>query len=246
MIGVGILESAGIKKPDDPVGKKMAKAPACAELPFLAACAQPIGIDPKSAVIVDVDPKPVERILASDDLDAMTGVASSSQPALLSQHRAARRMLYFSACVPTCGTDIVSSQAVASTNKGRATAVVDAVLEGFAFTPTNLEKSAGILFKAAAQAAVSASAKNVIGIAMGLQRFAVAKPAAMEHRPACGNSEIYGAVTGLVMTYLSGPGMARPAVANCSSNAYVANIKLTAAKWPQGTADVGEFGKCLP
>jgi hypothetical protein len=242
MMDVGVLEGAGIKKPDDLVGKKMAMVPALAESPCFAAYPQLIGIDPKSVAIVDVDPKPVERILASGERDAATGVASPRLPVLLSPDRAANWTLYFSAGVPTYSADIVSSQAVANANEGLAAAVVDAVPEGVAFTLTNPKKSAGILFEVAPRATLSASARDFICIGLSLPRFAVARRAAMEHGRGYGNPKIYKAVTGLVTT---DPGTARPAVESCHSNGYMRTIKLMAAKWPQVTADIGEFGKYL-
>jgi NitT/TauT family transport system substrate-binding protein len=245
MMGVGVLEDGAVKMPADLAGRKMATVPTSAESPFFAAYAARIGIDRKSVTIVDVDPKLAERILASGEVDAMTGIASSSLPVLLSQRHAARWMLYSSAGIPTYGTDIVSSQSVVDADKGLAAAMVDAVLESVAFTLTHPEESAGIFFTVVPEAGLSATAKDFIRIGMGLHRFAVAKPSAMEHGLGYGDPTVYKAITELVMTYLSEPGMTRPVVESWYSNAYAGNVKLTAAQWSQVTQGVGELRKYL-
>jgi ABC-type nitrate/sulfonate/bicarbonate transport system substrate-binding protein len=245
MMGVGVLDGGSIKKPADLIGKKMATVPASAESPFFAAYAQRIGIDPKLVSIIDVDPKLAERTLSSGQVDAMTGVASSSLPVLLSQHHDARWMLYSSAGMPTYGTDIVSSQSVLDADKGLAAAMVDAVLESVAFTLTQPDESADIFFKAVPEAGLTANARDFIRIGMGLHRYAVAKPPAMEHGLGWGDPKVYEAMTDLVMTYLSTPGMKRPPVESWYSNAYAGNIKLTSKQWSDVTKGVGEYRKYL-
>jgi NitT/TauT family transport system substrate-binding protein len=245
MMGVGVLEDGSVKKPADLVGKKMATVPASAESPFFAAYAQRIGIDPKAVTIIDVDPKLAERTLSGGQVDAMTGVASSSLPVLLSQHHAARWMLYSSAGIPTYGSDIVSTQSVVDADKGLAAAMVDAVLESVAFTLTQPDESAEIFFKAVPEAGLTANARDFIRIGMGLHRFAVARPQAMEHGLGWGDPKVYEAMTDLVMTYLSTAGMKRPAVESWYSNAYAGNIKLASAQWSEVTNGVGEYRKYL-
>ena len=245
MMGVGVLEGSNIKVPTDLVGKKMATVPASAESPFFAAYAKRIGIDAAKVDIVNVDPKVAERTLSGGQVDAMTGVASSSLPVLLSQNHPARWMLYSSVGMPTYGTDIVSSQSVVDTDPGLAAAMVDALLESVAFTITEPEESADIFFKAVPEAGLTAGARDFIHIGMGLHRYAIAKPAAVEHGLGWGDPAVYAAITDLVMTYLSTPDMKKPDVDSWYSNKLAGNIKLTSAQWSTVAQGIGEYRKYL-
>jgi NitT/TauT family transport system substrate-binding protein len=245
MMGVGVLEGSSIKVPADLVGKKMATVPASAESPFFAAYAKRIGIDPAKVDIINVDPKVAERTLSDGQVDAMTGVASSSLPVLLSQNHPARWMLYSSVGMPTYGTDIVSSQTVVDADPGLAAAMVDALLESVAFTITEPEESADIFFKAVPEAGLTPGARDFIHIGMGLHRYAIAKPAAAEHGLGWGDPAVYAAITDLVMTYLSTPDMKKPDVDSWYSNKLAGNIKLTSAQWSTVAEGVGEYRKYL-
>jgi NitT/TauT family transport system substrate-binding protein len=245
MMGVGVLESGSVKGPTDLVGRKMATVPASAESPFFAAYAKRVGIDPAAVNIINVDAKVAERTLSDGQVDAMTGVASSSLPILLSQNHPARWMLYSSAGMPTYGTDIVSSQAVLDADPGLAAAMVDALLESVAFTLTEPDESAEIFFKAVPEAGLTASARDFIHIGMGLHRYAIAKPAAMEHGLGWGDPAVYDAISDLVMTYLSTAEMKKPSVDSWYSNKLAGNIKLTPAQWSKVSEGIGEYRKRL-
>lgn len=245
MMGVGVLAGSPIKKPADLVGEKMATVPTSAESPFFQAYAKRVGIDPAKITIIDVDAKVAERTLASGQVDAMTGIASSSLPVLLSQNNPARWMLYSSAGMPTYGSAIVASSHTVEADPGLSAAMVDALLESVAFTLTHPDEAADIFFKAVPEAGLTPSARDFIRIGMGLHRFAIAKPEAMQHGLGWGDPKIYDTMTDLVMTYLSTPGMQRPAVESWYSNRLAGNIKLTATEWSQVSAGVGEYQKYL-
>jgi NitT/TauT family transport system substrate-binding protein len=245
MMGVGVLEGSGIKTPADLVGKKMATVPASAESPFFAAYAKRAGIDPAKVEIINVDPKVAERTLSDGQVDAMTGVASSSLPILLSQNHPARWMLYSSAGLPTYGTDIVSTQAVVEADQGLAAAMVDALLESVAYTLIEPEESIDIFFKAVPEAGLTASAHDFVRIGMGLHRYAIAKPAAMEHGLGWGDPSVYDAISNLVITYLATAEMKKPEVDSWYTNKFAGNIKLTPAQWSKVAEGIGEYRKYL-
>ena len=55
----------------------------------------------------------------------------------------------------------------------------------------------------------------------------------------------FEAMTDLVMTYLSAPGMKRPTVESWYSNKYAGNIKLTPEQWAKVSEGVGQYQKYL-
>ncbi|MBO0712900.1 MAG: ABC transporter substrate-binding protein, partial [Acetobacteraceae bacterium] len=185
------------------------------------------------------------RLLSSGEVNAMTGVASSSLPVLLSQQHEAHWMLYSSAGMPTYGTDIVASDATVQRDPGLAAAIVDALLESVAFTLTEPQEAAEIFFKAVPESGLSANAREFIRIGMGLHRTSIAKPLAAQHGLGWGDPQVYEAITDLVMTYLATPDMKRPSVESWYTNSYAGNIKISDAQWAKVSQGVGEFQKYL-
>jgi NitT/TauT family transport system substrate-binding protein len=153
--------------------------------------------------------------------------------------------LYSTAGLPTYGTDIVSSQTIVDADPGLAAAMVDALLESVAHTLIEPEESADIFFKAVPEAGLTASARDFIRIGMGLHRYAIAKPAAMEHGLGWGDPTVYDAISNLVITYLSTAEMKKPDVDSWYSNKFGGNIKLTPAQWSKVVEGLGEYRKYL-
>jgi NitT/TauT family transport system substrate-binding protein len=109
-MGVGVLSSGGINSPKDLHGKKIARVPNGAEAPFFPAYAERVGIELDKIQFVNADAKIAERIVADKQVDAMTGIASSSLPVFMSNGSPAKWLLFSTAGLPNYGTNIVTSQ----------------------------------------------------------------------------------------------------------------------------------------
>ncbi len=240
-MGVGVLGDSSIKTPVDLAGKKIATVPTSAESPFFPAYAERAGIDASKIELVNVDAKVAERILSDKQVDAMTGIATSSLPVLLSRKIPVRWMLYSATGMKTYGGHIVTTQGVLDKDPGLCAAVVEGLLESLAFTLTNPEESAELFFKAVPEAGLNASARDFIKIGMGLQRCVTAKPEAMQNGLGWGDPKICESTTDLVMKYNATPDMPRPAVDQWFSNKFGGTVKLTPAQWAAVEASAGEF-----
>ncbi len=245
MMGVGVLADSPIRTPADLVGKKIATVPASAESPFFAAYAKLAKFDASTAQMVNVDAKVIERTLESGQTDAMTGIASSSLPVLLSSGKPARWMLYSSAGIPTYGNAIVGSTKSVESDPELSAALVDALFESLAFTIANPEEAADLFFKAVPEAGLTAGAREFVRIGMGLHRVGIAKPEAIKNGLGYGDPKVYDAITDLVMSYLGTPDMKRPAVDDWYSNKFAGNIKLAPEQWSKIDGGLGEFRKLL-
>jgi NitT/TauT family transport system substrate-binding protein len=240
-MGVGVLGDSGIKSPRDLAGKKLATVPTSAESPFFAAYAERAGIDTAKIEMVGVDAKVAERVLSDKQVDAMTGIATSSLPVLLSRKVPVRWMLYSATGMKTYGGHIVTTPGVLEKDPGLCAAVVEGLAESLAFTLTNSEEAAELFFKAVPEAGLNASARDFIRIGMGLHRCVMAKPEAMEHGFGWGDPAVCEFTTDLVMKYNAAPDMARPVVENWFTNKFAGAVKLTPAQWTAVEASTNEF-----
>ena len=244
MMGVGVLDDGRIKTPKDLVGHTVATVPASAESPFFPAYEQRVGVDPKGVNVVGVDPKILERLLATKEVDAITGVASSCLPVLLSRKAAVRWFLYSSAGIPTAGNTLVTTQATAA-DDGLCSALAEAVMESIYFTITSPEEAASLFFKAVPEAALNADGKSFIDIGMGLHRCAIAGAAAKANGLGWGDLKVYEAVTDLVMDYTAGPDSKRPDIGSWYTNKYVGKLKPTEAQWDAVAASAEPYARYL-
>jgi NitT/TauT family transport system substrate-binding protein len=244
MMGVGVLGDGPIKTAKELAGVKIGTVPASAESPFFPAFASKVGFDIKSVDLVSVDPKVIERVLIDKEVAAITGVASSSLPVLLSRKVPARWLLYSSVGMPTAGGNIVTTPTIAK-DAALCSAFMDAMMESVAFLVSNPQESADLFFKAVPEAALNADGKSFIEIGMGLHRFAIAKPPAIEHGLGWGDVKAYEGLTDLVMQYAASPDSKRPSVESWYTNDYAGHVKLTQAQWDKIVSEAQSYGRYL-
>jgi NitT/TauT family transport system substrate-binding protein len=244
-MGVGALTDSGIKSPADLAGKKIGTVATSAESPFFPAYAERAGFDPSKIEMVNIDAKVLERVLSDRQVDAMTGIGTSSLPVLLSRNVPVRWMLYSATGMRTYGGHIVTLPGILEKDPGLCSAMVDGMLESLAFSLTNPEETAELFFKAVPEAGLNASARDFIRIGMGLHRCVVAKPEATEHGLGWGDPKVIDATTDLVMKYTAAPDTVRPAVDTWFTNKLGGTVKLTAAQWSAVEASTKEFKEYL-
>jgi ABC-type nitrate/sulfonate/bicarbonate transport system substrate-binding protein len=244
-MGIGVLADSPIKGPGDLAGKKIGTVPTSAESPFFPAYAQRAGLDLAKVDLVSVDAKVIERTVSDKQVDAMTGIATTSLPVLLSRNIPVRWMLYSSLGMPTYGNNVVSTQAVIDKDPGLSADIVDGLMESLAYTVTHPDEASDLFFKAVPEAALNAGAKDFIRIGLGLHRYGVAKQEAKTNGLGWGDPKVYEDLTALVMNYNAEPGTKAPSVESWQSNTFAGKIRLSEADWATVEARTGEFGKYL-
>ena len=244
-MGVGVLADGGIKSPSDLMGKKIGTVPTSAESPFFPAYAKRAGFDPTKAEMISVDPKVIERVLSDKQVDAITGVGTSSLPVLLSRKIPVRWMLYSGTGMQTYGGHITTTPGMIDKDPGLCKALVEGMLESLAYSLTNPDESAELFFKAVPEAGLNASARDFIRIGMGLHRCVLAKPEAKENGLGWGDPKVCDATTDLVMQYNAAPGTTRPAVESWFTNKFGGSVKLTPEQWAKVEASASEFKEFL-
>jgi NitT/TauT family transport system substrate-binding protein len=244
-MGVGVLADSPIKSPEMLAGKRVGDVPTSGEFPFFPAYAKKAGLALNSVQFVNTDNKVLERIVVEKQVDAMTGIASSSLPIFLSKNVAVRWMLYSSVGLPSYGTSVVASQATLAKDKALCGAMMDAACESLAFALKDPEQTSALFLKALPEMALNPGTKEFLRIGMGLSDYAVAKPEAKQHGLGYADPATLAGMVDLVMQYVATPDMKRPEVATWYTPEFGGKVKLTSAEWGAVDARVAEFGKYL-
>jgi NitT/TauT family transport system substrate-binding protein len=244
-MGVGVLADSPITTPVMLAGKKIGDVPTSAEFPFFPAFAKKAGFATDGIQFVNTDAKVLERVLSEKQIDAMTGIASSSLPIFMSKNIPVRWMLYSSVGVPSYGTSVTATQATLAKEPALCAAMMDAICESLAFTLVNPDEATSLFLKALPEMGLNPGVKELLRIGMGLNDYAIAKPDAKRYGLGYGNPETLNAMADLVMQYVATSEMKRPDVDSFYKPGLGGRIKLTDAEWSAVDARIAAFGKYL-
>ena len=244
-MGVGVLDSSPIVKPQDLAGKKIASVPTSGEFPFFPAYAAKVGLAPNSIEFVHVDNKVLEQVLMEKEVDAITSFALGSASAMLSKGVQSRWMLYSAAGIRNDGQTITTQKKTLESDPALCEAVTSGLLEALAFSLTDPEESLELFRKEVPEMALNPSAKEFARIGLGMWQHGIDRPEAREHGLGWSNAASYAETTDLVMQYLNSPGMQRPQPDALFTNRFAGKIKLTEADWAGVRQRVAEFDKYL-
>ena len=244
-MGVGVLDSSPIVKPQDLAGKKIASVPTSGEFPFFPAYAAKVGLAANSIEFVHVDNKVLEQVLMEKEVDAITSFALGSASAMLSKGVPSRWMLYSAAGLRNDGQTITTQKKTLESDPGLSEAVTSGLLEALAFSLTDPEESLALFRKEVPEMALNPSAKEFARIGLGMWQHGIDRPEAREHGLGWSNAASYAETMDLVMQYLNSPGMQRPQPDALFTNRFAGKIKLTEADWAGVRHRVAEFDKYL-
>jgi NitT/TauT family transport system substrate-binding protein len=244
-MGVGVLSDSPVTSPAMLAGRKIGDVPTSAEFPFFPAFAKKAGFAFDSVQLVNTDAKVLERVLADKQVDAMTGIASSSLPIFISKNIPVRWMLYSSVGLPSYGTSLVTTQTTLAKERGLCEAMVAAACESLAFALNDQEQATALFMRAMPEMALNPGSKEFLRVGLGLHDYAVAKPEARQHGLGYGNPETLGSMVDLVMQYVATPDMKRPTVDSFYAPGLGGKVTLTPAEWNSVDARVAEFSKLL-
>ena len=242
-MGVGVLADSPITKPQDLAGKKIASVPTSAEFPFLPAYAKKVGLDLGTVESVHVDNKVIEHVLEEKQVDAITNFAASSYSTLMSRGKPSRWFLYSSAGIVNHGQTIAVTKDTLAKDPVFCEAIVDGILEGLAFTLTNPDETVALFLKQLPEMALNPNAKDLAHLGLVMWQHSVDKPEARDHGLGWSDPAAYTEMTDLVMTYLGGPDVHRPAIDALFTNQFAGKIKLDETQWAQVRTRVSEYDK---
>ena len=244
-MGVGVLGDGPITEPKQLAGKKLAQVPGSADTPLFPLYAKRAGFDVKAVDIVGTDPKLLERLVMNKQVDALTSLASSSMPVMLSQGVPCRWLLYSSAGLPSYGFTIFTQPKTLANDPGLCGALCDALMESLAYVIQNPDAAADIFFKVLPEMGLNPAGRKFIEIGMSAQQYTVTKPQSREHGLLWGDPAVYEAMLDMMLEAVLPPGTKRPAVESFYTNQFAGHVTLPAAAWDAIAARGTAFSKLL-
>jgi ABC-type nitrate/sulfonate/bicarbonate transport system substrate-binding protein len=245
MMGIALRPDSSISTPKDLEGKRLGIVPTSAEAPFWPAFAQAAGIDASKVSLVQVDAKVVERVLFDRQVDAITAIGSSSVPVMVALGERPRFMLWSKFGVELYAGQIVTRPDVLDANPDLCQSMVDAILESYAHTLREPERSIDEFAQEVPEIGLTKGGRENAQISQGLAQLMTVRPEAIDHALGWTDPGKLPAMIDLVMKYGVPADAKRPDPEKLATNKFVGRITLTAAEWDQVKKNTAQYASYL-
>lgn len=229
-MGLVTLDEAGITKPKDLEGKKLASTTTSGEYPFLPAFAAKTGLDLSKVDILQVDPNVRQRLLIEKQVAAISAFASSVMPPFIQNGFSPRVFLFSRVGLPLYGNTLFTQQAVLQQDPALCGAIAQGLNEAIKFVLLQPEESLDIFFKINPEMGLANGARAQTKLSLDFYRYSVAREPAMKHAIGYAPLDDYEQMIDLVMKYVA-PNGKRPNAEQIVSNKYTGDVTLTPAEW---------------
>lgn len=245
MMGTALLQTSPIKAPKDLEGRKLGIVPTSAEAPFWPAYAAAAGIDASKVQLVQVDSKVIERVLIDKQVDAITAIGSSSLPVMVAQGVTPRFDLWSKVGVELYAAQIVTRQEVLEQKPKLCQAMVDAILESYAFTLREPKKAIDEFVALVPEVGLTKGGRENAELSQGLAQLMTLRPEAMDHTLGWTDMGKLGPMFDLVMKYAAPKDATRPDPQKFATNQFVGKVTLTKAEWEAVKKNTADYAKLL-
>lgn len=231
MMSIAVLEKSSIRTPKDLEGKVMGATPSSAEFPFFGAFAQSAGLDASKVSIVHVDNKVRELSLMESKVDAISGMASSTIPALVSQKVPIRVILFSSYGLPMYGQCVIATPDTVAKDPGLARAFTDGIFESIAWSARNPEEAIDIFMREVTELGITSTGRDYSKLGFGL--YLLSLPCEETKTHGLGHADLARCETMIeaVMKNVVKNEGTKPEVAKLFSNDYVGAERFSEADW---------------
>jgi ABC-type nitrate/sulfonate/bicarbonate transport system substrate-binding protein len=243
-MGVAVLADSPIKTAKDLEGRKLGSTVTSGEYPFLPLFAKNAGIDLAKVQRVQLDAQVRNRALLAKEVDAITAFAGSSIPSLAAQGVETRFIPYSKHGVSLYGLGVITQSKRLADDAALCQAVVEASMEGLAFSLKNPEEALEAYAAELKEVALTQSARDQARIGFGM--YSVTTLAAEGKRglgwqdPAMMKRHV-----DLVMAHVAEKGDKTPALDKAYSNKFVGNVKLSDAEWSAAEKQFAQYRKLI-
>lgn len=168
LMGNIMLADSPIKEPKDLNGKRVGIVATSTEAPYWPAFAEKTGIDLSTVTRQQLDARMIERALIEKQVDAITGIGSSSLPVLKSLGTDVRFLPWSKHGINLYAAQIIAPAKTVDADPGLCQAVVDGILESLVHTLKHPEASLEILYKEQPEIGLTKGGKENATISQGL------------------------------------------------------------------------------
>jgi NitT/TauT family transport system substrate-binding protein len=239
--GIGLLADSPIKTPKDLEGRTIGATPTSGEFPFLPAFAERAGFRYDSLKIVQFDNQVRERALATKQVDAISGIASTTIPQLVSKGIDVRYLLFANYGIKLYSTGIVTLNKTVRSDPDLVQALVDGIFEAEAWCINHPDEALDLYIRQIKELSLTADGREYARIGFALHRFFVLQDELKTHGFGWADPAAIKNQLDLVMEYIVKQDGLRPAIDDVHTNRFVGRIRLSDAEFDTAKNGVSEW-----
>jgi ABC-type nitrate/sulfonate/bicarbonate transport system substrate-binding protein len=244
-LGILTLEEGPIKSLKDLEGKRLGSTPASTEAPYVEPFLQRAGVEYSKVTRVALQGNVLDSSLINKQVDAISAVATSNLPSLLSQGLKLRFFPMSSQGINLYQLGYTTTADYATKNRSVVEAWVDGLNEGVKYYMLNFEESVDIFLNAVPEVRMSATGKSHTRYGAGLFLATLMAPELKENGIGWGDMKEVNSQTDLIMKFVAPPNSKRPDVSAIFTNEVAGRQKLTAQEYERARKISEEFARHL-
>jgi ABC-type nitrate/sulfonate/bicarbonate transport system substrate-binding protein len=244
-MGILLRQDSPIRTPKDLEGRRLATVPAGVDAPFLPAYLRLAGVDPARVQMQQVDNRVFERTIVDRQVDAGSGIGSSSIPVMMAQNAPHRFMLFSQVGLQFYANVVTTRPEILARSPDLCERVVDALLDAAAFQLREPEQALDALVRQVPEIAITQGGRDNARLSQGIMQSTMLAPEAIENGLGWTDMGRWARMTDLVMEFGGAENARRPEPESLISNRFAGKVKLTAADWGQVRTRLQPFAALL-
>jgi ABC-type nitrate/sulfonate/bicarbonate transport system substrate-binding protein len=244
-MGILLRQDSPIRTPKDLEGRRLATVPAGVDAPFLPAYLRLAGVDPARVQMQQVDNRVFERTIVDRQVDAGSGIGSSSIPVMMAQNAPHRFMLFSQVGLQFYANVVTTRPEILARSPDLCERVVDALLDAAAFQLREPEQALDALVRQVPEIAITQVGRDNARLSQGIMQSTMLAPEAIENGLGWTDMGRWARMTDLVMEFGGAENARRPEPESLISNRFAGKVKLTAADWGQVRTRLQPFAALL-
>jgi NitT/TauT family transport system substrate-binding protein len=244
-MGICVLKDGPIKSPKDLEGRKMASTVTSGDYPFISVFAERAGFDLSKVERVQADPNVRQRLLATKQVDAISGFAITFVPVFEVLHMPTLNMLFSSYDLTLYNNSLMTQVAMLEKEPQLCADMAAGLGEAITFMMLNPDESVKIFLEQVPEVALSADGAERLRLGIGIFNVAMLHKPAQEHGIGYAAPEDYQSMTDLVMKYVAEPSDKTPAQSALFTNEFAGKVKFTQADWDKAMENAKPYRQYL-
>lgn len=245
-MGILLRRDSPIQTPKDLEGRRLAVVPAGVDAPFIPAYLRLAGVDASRIAMQQVDNRVFERTIIDRQVDAGSGIGSSSIPVMLAQDAPHRFMLFSRVGLQFYANVVTTRPEILQGRPDLCERVCDAILDAVAFQLREPERTLDLLVRQVPEIGLTQGGRENARLSQGIMQSTMLAPEAMENGLGWTDMGRWARMTDLVMEFGgAGDGARWPEPEALISNRFAGRTRLSADEWGRVRAGVQPFSELL-
>jgi NitT/TauT family transport system substrate-binding protein len=244
-LGILALDESPVKTLKDLEGRKLGSLPPSTEVPYIDPFLQRSGVDSTKVARVALQSNVLDTALINGQVDAISALATSNLPSLLSRDIKLRFFPMSAVGINTYQIGLTTTPAYAKSNASVVQAWIDGMNEGVKYFMLNFEESVDIFVNAVPEIKMSSTGRAHSRYGGGMILATMMAPELREGGVGWGDPESLNKQTDLIMKFAAPANAKRPDVNAIFTNELVGKWKLTPQEYETARKSSAEFAKHL-